>query len=63
MLQVGIAKLPRRFQGRAGSMSNSNSPHDLEEADSAADVRGILIVFGMMVLGAVYFISGWAPGI
>lgn len=62
-LRVRIATLRRLEQGTEGYMSNSNTPHDLEEADSAADVRGILLVFGMMVLGAVYFISGWAPGI
>ncbi|MGA0840425.1 MAG: hypothetical protein ACO3Z6_04280 [Pseudomonadales bacterium] len=43
---------------------SSPVPHqDLEQADSAADVRGILIVFVMMVVGAIYFVSGWAPGI
>ena len=63
MLQVLVATLRRLLSGRPDPMSNSNSPHDLEEADSAADMRGILLVFGMLVLGAVYFISGWAPGI
>jgi hypothetical protein len=36
---------------------------DLAQADRAVDVKGILIVFVALVLGAVYFVSGWAPGI
>jgi len=38
-------------------------PRDLKAEDSAADVQGILIVFGTLVLMAIYFVSGWAPGI
>lgn len=63
MLQVVVATLRRLLSGRPDPMSNSNAPHDLEEADSTADMRGVLLIFGMLVLGAVYFISGWAPGI
>jgi len=33
------------------------------DADRAADLKGILILFTVLVLGAVYFVSGWAPGI
>ena len=36
---------------------------DMQQADRTADVKGILIVFVVAVLGAVYFVSGWAPGI
>lgn len=46
---------------------NTGTDHDLSRdlkaEDSAADVRGILIVFGTLVLMAIYFVSGWAPGI
>jgi len=38
-------------------------PEALAAADRKADVKGILIVFTVLVLGAVYFMSGWAPGI
>ena len=43
--------------------ANHDLPRDLKSEDSAADVRGILIVFGTLVLMAIYFVSGWAPGI
>jgi len=36
---------------------------DMQAADRATDVKGILIVFAAVVLGAVYFISGWTPGV
>ncbi len=36
---------------------------DLEQADRAADVKGIVIVFTAAVLAAVYFVAGWVPGI
>jgi hypothetical protein len=36
---------------------------DMQAADRAVDVKGILIIFAAVVLSAVYFLSGWAPGI
>lgn len=36
---------------------------DIGAADRSADAKGILIVFVAAVLAAVYFVSGWAPGI
>jgi len=36
---------------------------DLEQADKAADLKGILIVFSAAVLAAIYFVAGWVPGI
>ena len=36
---------------------------DLAQEDRKADVKGILIVFCAAVLAAVYFVSGWTPGI
>jgi hypothetical protein len=35
---------------------------DMGQSDRTADVKGILIVFVAVVLTAVYFASGWAPG-
>jgi len=29
------------------------------EADQRADIKSILVIFTMLVLGAVFFISGW----
>lgn len=36
---------------------------DLAQEDRKEDAKGILIVFCAMVLAAVYFVSGWIPGI
>lgn len=36
---------------------------DMAQEDRRADVKGILIVFCTIVAAAVYFVSGWAPGI
>jgi len=36
---------------------------DLALEDRKADVKGILIAFCAIVLMAVYFVSGWTPGI
>jgi hypothetical protein len=45
------------------SAAHHDLPRDLKAEDSAADVKGILILFGTLVLMAIYFVSGWAPGI
>lgn len=44
-------------------MSDDVQTEQLAEADRRADVKGILIIFIALVAGAVYFVSGWAPGI
>lgn len=49
------------------SVESANVPlTDAEAAQSAdqqADVKGLIVIFIVLVLGALYFISGWAPGI
>lgn len=44
-------------------MGNQVVAGDLEQADRAADLKGIVIVFTAAVLAAIYFVSGWVPGI
>jgi len=49
------------------SVESANVPQtDAEAAQSAdqqADLKGLIVIFITLVLAAVYFISGWAPGI
>lgn len=35
------------------------SPEEAAAADRRVDLKAIIVIFVTMVLGAVYFISGW----
>jgi hypothetical protein len=32
------------------------------DEDQRVDARSIFVIFSMLVLGAIYFVSGWTPG-
>ncbi len=43
-------------------MAETETPDRIESeraADSKADVWSAFVVFSMLVLGAIYFVSGW----
>jgi len=43
-------------------VAETENPDRIEReraADSKADVRAILVIFTMLVLGAIHFVSGW----
>jgi hypothetical protein len=39
--------------------SNEQDSHDRSAADRKADVIGILVIFSVLVLMALHFVSGW----
>ena len=43
-------------------MAETETPERIESeraADSKADVLAIFVIFSMLVLGAIHFVSGW----
>ncbi len=40
-------------------MAHSAKDQDPVEADRSADLKAILVIFTTLVVGAVYFVSGW----
>jgi len=45
------------------SVESANLTDTDQDADQKADLKGLIVIFVALVLGAVYYISGWAPGI